>query len=83
MLERDMQFSNTEESAIVVIADENVTDVRFLQFAKDLLGSIVIELLEKSILPERFAQASNAVLPRELNDIGAKVSNPVIVAEGI
>jgi len=77
-----MQPPNTDSDEIDVIADENFTDVRFLQFEKDLIRSVVIELLEKSIVPERFAQYSNATAPRELNDIGAKVSNPVIVAEG-
>jgi len=43
----------------------------------------VIELLDKSIVPERFVQVSNALDPRKLNDIGANVSNPVIGRPGI
>ena len=59
-----------------------VMDVRFLHLLKAWLVNVVIELLEKSMLPERFAQTINALVPRELNVIGAKVSNPVILAEG-
>ena len=37
----------------------------------------MIELLEKSITPERFPQLANASGPSAVNDIGAKVSTPV------
>ncbi len=81
-MERAVQPKNTEESLILVIAEENLTDCRFLQFAKVLVSRLVIELLEKSMLPEIFAQVRNALPPRERSDIGEKVSKPVIVAEG-
>jgi len=55
MLERDVQPENTLKSASVVMEDEIFTDCRFMQFAMEL-GSVVIELLEKSSVPERFAQ---------------------------
>ena len=81
MLERSSSNANTAESAIVVILGENITDRRFLQVLKQPAGIVMIILLDKSMLPERFAQYSNALFPSVLNDIGAKVSNPVIVEE--
>ena len=41
----------------------------------------MIELLEKSITPERFPQLANASGPSAVNDIGAKVSTPVPLQE--
>ena len=68
---------------IVIILEENLTNCSLLQFLKQPEGIVWIELLDKSMPPERFTQDSNALLPSvPLNDIGAKVSNPVIVAEG-
>ena len=69
--------------AIVVMLEEILTDCSLVQLLKQLEGIVWIELLDKSMPPERFTQDSNALLPSvPLNDIGAKVSNPVIVAEG-
>ena len=63
--------------AIVVIAEETITDCRFEHDPKHPAGIAVIELLEKSMLPERFTQPPNAPFASVLNDIGAKVSTPV------
>ena len=85
MLERVMQFRkipwNVPESEILVRLEENLTDCRFTQLSKGnpTLVSIVKVLLEKSMMPERFAQRLNALNPNPsvLNDIGAKISTPV------
>ena len=82
-MERTSLKANTAVFAIVVMFEENVTDCRFLQVLKQSVGIVVIELLDKSMLPERFAQLENALSPSELNDIGAKVSNPDIFETGV
>jgi hypothetical protein len=67
----------------LMILEENFTDCRFLALKKQLALIFAIELLDKSMSPERFVQYSNALFPSTDNDIGAKVSNPVIGVEGI
>jgi hypothetical protein len=68
MLERVMQFRkipwNVLESEILVRLEENLTDCRFLHSIKVCSKNIVKELLEKSIVPERFVQNSNDLDPR-------------------
>jgi len=62
--------------AIVIIAEENITDCSLEHDPKHPGGIDVIELLEKSMLPERFTQPPNATIPSVLSDIGANNSNP-------
>jgi hypothetical protein len=61
---------------IFVMRGDNVMEVR-LEDLNVLSAIAVIELLDKSILPERFIQVLNAEEPKVFNDIGAKVSTPV------
>ncbi len=55
MLERAEQPENTLDSTSFVMAEENLTDCRLMHLSKQKVGRNVIELLEKSMLPERFA----------------------------
>ena len=63
--------------AIVVMLEEILTDCSLVQLLKQLEGIVWIELLDKSMPPERFTQALNVSPNSTDNDIGAKVSTPV------
>ena len=65
------------DAAMVVALSENLTDCSLVHPPKQKEGIVVIELLEKSMLPERFTQPFHALAPSERNDIGEKVSTPV------
>jgi len=75
-LERAVQFRNALSLLIIVIAEENITDCSLEQALKHPGGIDVIELLEKSNVPDKFAQSLNGTPPSVLNDIGANNSNP-------
>ncbi len=76
-MERAVQFRNALSLLIIVIAEENITDCSLEQALKHPGGIDVIELLEKSNVPDKFAQSLNGTPPSVLNDIGANNSNPV------
>jgi hypothetical protein len=72
---RFMQSPNAVDPIFVMRGDNVMEDS--LEALNVLFETAVIELLDKSMLPERFTQVLNALAPSVLNDIGANVSTPV------
>ena len=71
------RFLNTVEGGSVVMEGDNVKETRLepVNVSAAIVASMLLR--DKSKEPERFAQPLNALIPRERNDIGAKVSTPV------
>ena len=70
------RFLNTVPGVSVVMEGDNVMEDSLEPVNVSAAIAVSVLLRDKSKEPERFAQPLNALVPREPNDIGAKVSNP-------
>ena len=76
-------LNNTPLPLSVVMEGDNVKENSLALVNVSFIIVVSVLLRDKSKEPERFAQPLNARLPRVRNDIGAKVSNPVIIGGAV